>query len=111
MGTPWLEMWIGYELECGSVPGRHEGGEVCPLTPRPTARALFRTFVAALRALLHGALAEEDFIALVEGGARGLAYRHFAVASTLSTLGWCVHRSAGTQREVHMRLLRLRGMS
>ena len=84
---------------------------MCPLTPRPTARALFRTFVAASKALLHGTLAPEKFCALVEGGARGLAYRHFAVACALSTLGWCIHRSAETQREVYMRLLRLRGLS
>jgi hypothetical protein len=84
---------------------------VCPLTPRPTARALFRTFVVASRAMLHGALALDEFRALVEGGARGLAYRHFDVASTFSTLGWCIHRSAETQREVQMRLLRLRGLS
>ena len=68
MGTPWLEMWIGYELERGPVSGRHKWGEVCPLTPRPTARALFRTFVAASRALLHGTLAEDEFSAEGPGG-------------------------------------------
>ena len=63
------------------------------------------------RAVLKGALGQEDWQFLVEGGSRGLAYRDMAVASTLSTLGMSVRWPAETLREIHGRILRLRGIS
>ena len=61
--------------------------------------------------MLKGALGQEDWHSLVEGGSRGLACRGMVVASTLSTLGMRVRWSAETLREIHVRILRFRGIS
>ena len=57
--APAWKMWIGYEVQHGSVLSRCDGAQVCRLTPRSSARALFRGFVAAPRALLRGSLTPE----------------------------------------------------
>ena len=64
-----MEMWIGYEVQCGSVPGRCDGALVLPADSLIAGKDLFRSFVAASRALLRGALAPEVYRFLVEEGA------------------------------------------
>ena len=111
LGTPWLELWIGYELEQGPVPERADGSTPGLLAPLPTAGSSFRTFTTVPRALLRAALEPEEWQSWMGRGTRGLAYRHLAVASTLSTMGMCITWSVDTQREINIRVLRLRGVT